>query len=127
MPVPESHTKTLEIEVLRQITDALHRAADRGDRTESKLDDIGNILHKVDNRLTVIENNSLDREVERNRVSIANLDKRVLYLEASNLRREGAMGIVEWGVKNWPAIIGFFILIAIILEVTGQINIGVRR
>jgi uncharacterized protein YaaN involved in tellurite resistance len=127
MPVPESHAKTLEIEVLRQITDALNRAADRGDRTEAKLDDIGNILHKMENRLTVIETNSLEREVDRNRVSISNLDKRVLHLEASSLRREGAMGIVEWAVKNWPGIIGFFVLIAVILEVTGQIDIGARR
>ena len=124
MPVPESHTRPLEIEVLRQITDALNRAADRGDRTEAKLDEIGKILHKVDNRLTVIETNSLEREVERNRVAIASLDKRMLLLEATDYRRQGAMGLFEWLLKNWPGVLGFIALVVVIMQMTGRINIG---
>ena len=124
MPIPENHTRPLEIEVLRQITDALNRAADRGDRTETKLDEIGKILHKVDNRLTVIETNSLEREVERNRVAIASLDKRMLLLEATDYRRQGAMGLFEWLLKNWPGVLGFIALVVVIMQVTGRINIG---
>ena len=126
MPIPEGHTKAMEIEVLRQITDALNRAADRGDRTETKLDEIGKILHKVDNRLTVIENTSIEREVERNRVAIAGLDKRVTLLEATDNKRQGAMGLFEWVLKNWPGLVGFIILVVVIMQVTGRINIGMN-
>lgn len=49
------------------------------------------------------------------------LGLRVAALEADKNRRDGAFGFFEWFVKNWPAVIGFVVLIAIVLKVNGRI------
>ena len=49
------------------------------------------------------------------------LQARVDALEIDKQRRDGALSLVEWAVRNWPGIIGFALLVAVILKSTGQI------
>lgn len=49
------------------------------------------------------------------------LRARIEVLEAKEQRRDGALGLVGWAIKNWPGVIGFIFLVALILEATGRV------
>ena len=49
------------------------------------------------------------------------LQSRVDLLEVDKTRRDGAVGLFNWMLKSWPALVGFALLVAVILEATGRI------
>jgi ribosomal protein L16 Arg81 hydroxylase len=49
------------------------------------------------------------------------LQARVKVLEDEKSRREGAMGAVNWLLRNWPIILGFLTLVAVILAANGKL------
>lgn len=49
------------------------------------------------------------------------MDDRLIALEQAKIRRDGALGLVEWFVRNWPAVIGFAILLGFVLRANGQL------
>lgn len=49
------------------------------------------------------------------------MDDRLLKLEQAKDRRDGALGLVEWFVRNWPTVIGFLVLMAVVLKSNGRI------
>jgi ribosomal protein L16 Arg81 hydroxylase len=49
------------------------------------------------------------------------LKARVEVLETAKHQQDGAWGLVKWITQNWPMLIGFFVMIAVILRSTGQI------
>lgn len=49
------------------------------------------------------------------------MDDRLVALERARDRRDGAFGLVEWFLKNWPAVIGFFVLLGVVMKANGQI------
>lgn len=82
----ENASQLIEIEAMRQIVDNLRRLNDRSEE-QSKL------MHNMDKRLDRIEQNKLDRMVEK-------IVERVDALERKEDRREGAMGLAKW-VKDF--------------------------
>ena len=46
---------------------------------------------------------------------------RVSALEQDKSRRDGAMGLFEWFLKNWPAVLGFGVLMAVVLRANGKL------
>ena len=49
------------------------------------------------------------------------LMKRIEILERDKDRRDGAIGVYEWVLKSWPAIIGFVAFIGTVLVANGKI------
>lgn len=49
------------------------------------------------------------------------LEQRIDALESVNDKRSGALGLFEWVVRNWPAVVGYFAIVAVILKATGKI------
>lgn len=49
------------------------------------------------------------------------LRARIEVLENDKQRRIGALNLFEWALRNWPAIIGFVVLVGVVLEATGRI------
>jgi hypothetical protein len=108
MPVSDDKAVHLiEIEAMRQIVDNLRRLNDRSEKQTE-------VLHGIDQRLVRIESNKLDTVV-------AELRADVTILKADKERRDGAFGLVNWAFKNWPGVIGFFVLIFAILKSSGRI------
>jgi hypothetical protein len=116
------------IEAVRANTDAVSRMAQDMRSVGTKLDDVNNSIHGLDKRMALIENNTVERDLERLRQHYHSLEKkiddcdsamdgRVGLLEAAAERRVGAIGLVEWFGKNWAAvvaIVGFLAYLVVI-------------
>jgi hypothetical protein len=93
---------------LDEISQAIGRLSGQVEGIEKyihdKRHDDANVSQKVDGLGTQIT-----REVARMKaelqVQLDAMDRRVAMLEADKLRREGAVGLVEWISKNYPFII----------------------
>jgi predicted nuclease with TOPRIM domain len=116
MPVSdEAALRQFEIEALRQITDNLRRL-------NEKMDDQGKAMNAMDVRLARIESNRMDGDVDEMRQMLLRVKDRLAKLEEDKHRRDGAVSALEWVFKNWPGILGFFALIALILGLTGKLG-----
>lgn len=90
---------------LDQISEAIGRLAGQVEGIEKyihdKRHDDANVSQKIDGLGTQIT-----REVARMKaelqVQLDAIDRRVASLEADKLRREGAVGLIEWVGKNYP-------------------------
>lgn len=92
----------MNVEALRQVITQLERLNTRDDE-KTKL------LHSMDNRLTKIESNKLERVVTEH-------EKRIDALESKDDRREGALSFGAWLVKAVPWAVG-----AAVLAVVGKL------
>lgn len=108
------------IETMRQI-------ADNGKATNRILEAVQAEVKDVRERVIRIEANRLETEVEEVKAEVATvkreaatergeLRRRIEVLEADKNRRDGAFGLVEWASRNWPAIIGYGALVALLLR-----------
>lgn len=111
------------IEAIRANTDAVNRLARHGEMQDRKLDEITGALGRIHTRLTLLERDTLKGEVDRNREGIEDVDSRLKALEVESQQRRGALSAVEWSVKNWPGVVGFFVLIALVLISTGKVQL----
>lgn len=102
------------IEAIRANTDAVKRIGDQKDRHETKLEDISKTLAEMNTRLAVIEQNSLSHKVDEH-------ETRIRVLENSAEQRKGAMSLFDWTAKNWPAVLGFMGLIALLIKQWGWV------
>lgn len=110
MPVPEDHAvRMIEIEAIRQVTDNLRRLNGHAEKTNEALDRVGERLHSIDIRLVKIESNRVSEEVSK-------LQAEVDLLKQDKARREGALGLGNWVLKNWPSIIGILLIALLILK-----------
>lgn len=116
VPASESEaTHLVLIHALRSNADAMKRVADQQDRISGKVDSVSEVIHDMDKRLAVIEANSLSTKV-------ANIDERLTDLEEAEQRRMGAIGLGDFILRAWPAVVGFLVLL-VGLAVTGRINL----
>lgn len=116
VPMNESDVSNLSlIHALRATSDQMKRVADQQDRMSGKMDSVSNVVHDIDKRLAVIEGNSLQTTVKEH-------DERLAALEAAEQRRVGAIGLWDFVLKSWPAVLGFLILLAALVA-TGKINL----
>lgn len=116
IPVGETDVSNLSlIHALRATSDQMKRVADQQDRMSGKMDSVSNVVHDIDKRLAVIEGNSLSSAVKDH-------DERLAALEAAEQRRQGAVGLWDFVLKSWPAVLGFVVLLAGLL-VTGKVNV----
>jgi hypothetical protein len=49
------------------------------------------------------------------------MDDRLIALERARERRDGAMGLVDWMLKNYPAVVGYLVLMFFVLRASGQL------
>lgn len=49
------------------------------------------------------------------------LQKQIDDLKSERDRRRGAASLIDWAFKNWPGVIGFLALIALILRSNGKL------
>lgn len=52
---------------------------------------------------------------------IADMKLRLKVLEEKGQQQTGAANLISWGFKNWPGVVGFFALIAVILRAEGKL------
>jgi hypothetical protein len=113
------------IEAIRANTDAVSRVGIRADAQDKKLDDIAKALAAIDRRMAILEHNSTPRDLERMEADfekevtqlqarLTAVDVRLTALEAERNQRKGALGLVEWIGRNWPALIGFAALLLVL-------------
>lgn len=81
---------------------------------------INNLVQKVEGLGTRITRDiaAVEGRIEGR---IKAMDDRLIALERARERRDGALGLVEWSIKNWQGVAGYIVLIAIVLRATGQI------
>lgn len=114
------------IEAVRANTDAVSRMAGQSEALGAKMDRMNESIHGLDRRISLIENNTVERDLERMRSMLKEqeasfdnkceaLDVRVTELEGERNRRIGALGFVEWIGKNWPAVIGFVFIVVLLV------------
>lgn len=97
------------LEALRISAEGVRRVADQGVEHGQLLKEMGQTLHSIDKRLTVLENGGVQAKVDDH-------EKRLAVLEAEENRRKGAIGLGGWVVKNWPALVGYIGLIVVMIE-----------
>lgn len=97
------------LEALRISAEGVGRVADQGVEHSQLLKEMGQTLHSIDKRLTVLENGGVQGKVDDH-------EKRLAVLEAEENRRKGAIGLGGWMVKNWPALVGYIGLIVVLIE-----------
>ena len=108
MPVSDEHAmRQFEIEALRSINRNLERLYQRSDEQ-------GQTLHTIDLRLTRIESNSVSAEV-------GELKSKVDQLESDRDRREGALSLGNWLLRNWPALVALLVLAGVVLKANGKL------
>lgn len=52
---------------------------------------------------------------------MADIKLRLKVLEEKNQQQAGATNLANWAFKNWPGVVGFFALIAVILRTEGKL------
>lgn len=115
MPVSDDQAyKQIEIEALRGIADSVKRSNDCLKELSAGLKELSGEVRTVDKRLTRIEANKLEPTVDK-------LKADVEELLADKYRRDGALGLAAWSARNWPAIIGYLILLASMLAANGKL------
>lgn len=97
------------LEALRISAEGVRRVADQGVEHGQLLKEMGQTLHSIDKRLTVLETGGVQAKVDDH-------EKRLAVLEAEENRRKGAIGLGGWIVKNWPALVGYVGLIVVMIE-----------
>lgn len=114
--------------------ECLRSLADGNKKTGQVLEGMQAELRDVRERVIRIEASEFKLEVQEARAAvesakreadleIAAIDKRVLALEADKNRRDGALSLVEWVGRNWPAIIGFVLLIGFVALANGRLHL----
>lgn len=88
------------IEAIRANTDAVDRLGRGAEARDIKLDHIGEALAKISERLTVIENNSIERDLERLAQKLRAHDLRLNTMEAEEHRREARTGMLAMIVRS---------------------------
>lgn len=103
------------IHALRTVSDGMKRLGEQQDRQSKKIDQVLDVSHSLDKRLTVIESNSVAKVVEDH-------EERIHKLENSEERRAGAVSAWEWLLKSWPALVGFVALLGALVA-TGRLTL----
>lgn len=106
--------RQFEIEALRQITDNLRRLNAHAEKTNDALERTNQGLHAIDIRLTRIESNSVN-------VDVKELQDKVDLLERAEDRRDGAMSLTNWALRNWPSLIGLLTIAFLVLQANGKL------
>ena len=104
------------IECLRQIAD--------GNKTQSKiLDGMQVELRDVRERVIRIEATEVKGAIDKVNRRADDLEDRVDKLEAIEDRRTGALNLTNWVLRNWPAVVGYIVLAAIMLLSKGGVHL----
>lgn len=113
MPVPDDHIGRLAlIEAMRASTDAVQRLARQVETQDAKLEGIKDQLSDMKTSIALLQQSSLKQDVE-------DMKKRLGVLEATDQQQQGAVKLVEWAVKNWPGVIGFGLMMAMLAKIGG--------
>ncbi len=122
MPVEEADAAQLiEIEVLRSISDRQKETATILAGVQDEIRGVREQVQDTRERVIRIESNQLDRTVANLAEKVESNGKRIDALEADKDRRDGAIGLGNWALRSWPALIGFALLVAVILKSTGRL------
>lgn len=114
-------TDAADVATLAMI-EAVRQLADNGKATNRILEGMQVELRDVRERVIRIEAAEYKGSIEKMDDRCCTLEERIDKLEASEHRRQGALGLVEWMGRNWPALIGFVGLI-VLLVMTGRIKL----
>jgi hypothetical protein len=52
---------------------------------------------------------------------MADMKMRLKVLEEKGQQQVGAANLINWAFRNWPGVLGFFALIAVILRLEGRL------
>lgn len=120
---------------LNSNTDAVGRLAEHSNLQDGKLDTIMETLGDMKTRLTLIERTPISARIDKLELKSEAYDKLVLkvetleelkpkieILEDEAQQRKGQRNLLDWSVKNWPGVLGFFALIVTVLVATGKIH-----
>lgn len=97
------------LEALRMSSEGVARVAEQQSEHAKILREMSDTLHAIDKRLILLESGGVVAKLDDH-------EKRLTLLEADKNRRDGAMGLGTWFVKNWPGVLGFLVLIAVLAD-----------
>ena len=115
VPMPDDQVGRMAlIEAIRANTDAVNRLGRHSEGQDRKLDTIKDSLSSIDTRLTLLERDTLHREVEEH-------DLRLKVLEGESQQRKGARGFADAVLKYGPFLIALITALFIVLVASGRI------
>jgi hypothetical protein len=109
---------------LDEISEAIGRLAGQVEAldryTHEREHGINNLAQKVEGLGTRITRDiaAVEGRIEGR---IKAMDDRLIALERARERQDGAMGLFQWAVRNYPGVIGFFVLLFVVMRANGQI------
>jgi len=78
-------------------------------------------MQEIRERLIRIEENRVGEDLKKLTEVVAGHTASIDELETERDRRDGATSLLNWLLKNWPAIIGFVALFAVVLKANGKL------
>lgn len=105
---PDLNTALLLGEIRGQLRELIHT----GNNNASKIDAMATRIGALE--LAIAKYDALSGD-------IATLKGQVAPLVELRQQQKGALNLFEWFVRNWPAVIGFVLLVGLILRSNGRI------
>jgi uncharacterized coiled-coil DUF342 family protein len=83
---------------------------------------LNNVSGKIDGlSREVISMGPLAAEIAEVKGDIKLVQTEINLLKSERDQRKGAVGLVEWLVKHWPGVLGFFVLLGLLLKTEGKL------
>lgn len=108
---------TALFEALRLASDGVSRVAERQSEDAKVLREMSETLHQIDKRLALVESVGFVAKLEEH-------ERRLIKLEGQENRREGALSLGSWILRNWPALFGYIALVVVLFD-KGALKVGV--
>jgi hypothetical protein len=113
MPVPDDMAlRQFEIQAMRGILDNL-------ERLNNGQAEMLNTVHQIDARL--IRQETRNEQFAELKEELKEAQADIARLKSDRDKRTGAVNLVEWIIRHWPGVLGFFLLVGIILNSKGKL------
>ncbi len=102
------------------IVEALRLIADSNKGINEGLKGIQEEVRDIRERVIKIEAAEFKTDLARVQGRIDGVIDRVDVLESDKDRRDGALNLTNWVLRNWPAVLGYIVLAGIVLFANGK-------
>jgi hypothetical protein len=114
-----------ELQLINQLADQVGKCATaiqdmrKDHATSRELDRLG--MQEIRERLIRIEENRIGEDLKMLELRVTAQGNRIDALEADKDRRDGATSLLNWFLKNWPALVAMVLLAAVVLKANGKL------
>lgn len=106
-------------ETMGEVKEMARSAKHAANNTSQKVDAVNGKIDAL--ALVVAAQGHLDDHLKRLEAHVETQDDEIELLKADKLRREGAVGLVEWVAKHWPFTLLAIFLAALVAWANGKV------